>query len=48
MSRSSGLEALRNYVREWSDDLRDWRALPKHDWASHGSDSLRYFAMGVS
>jgi hypothetical protein len=28
---SRGLEALRNYVREWSVDLRDWRASPKHD-----------------
>jgi hypothetical protein len=43
---SRGLEALRNYVREWSVDLRDWRASPKHDWASHAADSLRIFAMG--
>jgi hypothetical protein len=40
-----GLEALRNYVREWSIELRDWRASAKHDWASHGADSLRVFAM---
>ena len=43
---SRGLEALRNYVHEWSVDLRDWRASPKHDWASHAADSLRIFAMG--
>jgi hypothetical protein len=41
-----GLEALRNYVREWSVELRDWRASPTHNWASHAADSLRYFAMG--
>jgi hypothetical protein len=41
-----GLEALHNYVREWSVDLRDWRASPKHDWAFHAADSLRIFAMG--
>jgi hypothetical protein len=41
-----GLEALRNYVREWSVDLRDWRASPRHDWACHAADSLRIFAMG--
>jgi hypothetical protein len=43
-----GLEALRNYVREWSVELRDWRASPKHDWASQGADSLRVFAMAHS
>ena len=43
---SRGLEALRNYVHEWSVDLRDWRASPKHDWASHAADSPRIFAMG--
>jgi hypothetical protein len=41
-----GLEALRNYVREWSIELRDWRASPRHDWASHGADALRIFAIG--
>jgi len=41
-----GLEALRNYVREWSIELRDWRASPKHDWASHGADALGIFAIG--
>jgi phage terminase large subunit len=41
-----GLEAPRNYVREWSIELRDWRASPKHDWASHGADALGIFAIG--
>jgi hypothetical protein len=41
-----GLEALRNYIRDWSDELRDWQASPRHDWASHGADALRIFAMG--
>jgi hypothetical protein len=40
-----GLESLRHYKREWSIELRDWRASPKHDFASHGADALRIFAM---
>jgi hypothetical protein len=42
-----GLEALRNYVREWSDAMGDYRASPKHSWASHGADALRIYAMGA-
>jgi phage terminase large subunit len=41
-----GLEALRNYVREWSVELRDCRASPRHGWASHGADALGIFAIG--
>ena len=40
------LESLRNYVREWSVALRDWRASPWHDWASHGAGALRIFPVG--
>lgn len=41
-----GLDALRNYRREWDDRLKMFRDGPLHDWASHGSDSLRTFAAG--
>ena len=41
-----GLEALRQYRREWDDRLKDWKASPLHDWSSHGADALRTFAAG--
>ena len=40
-----GLEALRNYRREYDERLKDWKSNPLHDWASHGSDALRMFAV---
>jgi phage terminase large subunit len=41
-----GLEALRQYRREWDKHLNDWKSSPLHDWSSHGSDALRCFATG--
>lgn len=41
-----GLEALRQYRREWDDHLKDWKSSALHDWSSHGSDALRSFAVG--
>jgi phage terminase large subunit len=41
-----GIEALRQYRREWSDSLKDWSKAPLHDWSSHGADALRTFACG--
>jgi phage terminase large subunit len=41
-----GIEALRQYRREWNDNLKDWSKAPLHDWSSHGADSLRTFACG--
>ena len=41
-----GLNALRNYRREWDDRLKMFRSSPLHDWSSHGSDALRSFASG--
>jgi hypothetical protein len=41
-----GLEALRNYKREYDDRLKDYRGRPSHDWSSHGADALRMFACG--
>ena len=41
-----GIEALRAYRREWSDNLKDWSKAPLHDFASHGADALRTFACG--
>lgn len=42
---ADGLEALRQYRREWDEDLRVFRNTPKHDWTSHSADSFRYLAM---
>jgi phage terminase large subunit len=41
-----GIEALRQYRREWNDSLKDWFKAPLHDWSSHGADALRTFACG--
>lgn len=41
-----GLEALRQYRREYDENLKDWKQRPYHDWASHGADALRTFAAG--
>ena len=41
-----GIEALRQYRREWNDNLKDWAKAPLHDWSSHGADALRTFACG--
>ncbi|MCG8560468.1 MAG: hypothetical protein MI824_11760 [Hyphomicrobiales bacterium] len=41
-----GLEALRQYRREWDDRLKDWKRKPLHDWTSHAADALRTFAAG--
>lgn len=41
-----GLEALRQYRREYDEKLKDWKLNPLHDWSSHGADALRTFAAG--
>lgn len=43
---SKGLEAVRNYQREYDEDRQMFKATPLHNWASHGADALRI--MGVS
>jgi phage terminase large subunit len=42
-----GVEALRAYKREFDEDYKIFREKPNHDWASHGSDAFRYFALSV-
>ena len=41
-----GIDALRQYHREYDDNGKVWRSRPAHDWASHGSDAFRYLAVG--
>lgn len=42
-----GLEALRQYRREWDDVKRAFRDKPLHDWTSHAADAFRYLAVGL-
>ena len=41
----SGIEAVRAYSRSFNEKLQSYSDHPRHDWASNGSDSLRYFAL---
>ena len=43
---SRGIEALRQYRREFDERLKTWRGRPLHDWTSHGADAFRYLAVG--
>lgn len=41
---SSGLEALRSYRYEYDENLKTFKQVPVHDWASHSADAFRYLA----
>ena len=40
-----GIECLRAYERVYDAELKTFKETPKHNWASHGADSIRYFAI---
>jgi hypothetical protein len=40
-----GIEALRQYQREWDDDKKAFRSTPRHDWCSHPADAFRMMAL---
>lgn len=42
-----GLEALRQYQREYDDEMKKFRDKPLHDWTSHAADAFRYLAVGM-
>jgi hypothetical protein len=42
-----GIQCLDNYRKEWDERLATWKPKPRHDWASHGADSLMTGAMGI-
>lgn len=44
---SAGLDALRQYQREWDDKRQDFMPRPLHDWTCHAADSFRYLACGL-
>ena len=39
-----GIEALKQYRREWDGKRQVWRERPLHDWTSHAADAFRYGA----
>lgn len=41
-----GLEALRQYQKEFDETRGDFKARPLHDWTSHAADAFRYLALG--
>lgn len=41
-----GVKALKNYERLWDDKKKVFLSEPFHNWASHGADALRTFAVG--
>ena len=40
-----GIEALRQYQREYDEDKKAYRASPRHDWTSHPADAFRMLAV---
>jgi phage terminase large subunit len=38
----AGINALKSYVYDYNDKKKTRSNEPKHDWASHTSDALRY------
>jgi hypothetical protein len=45
---SEGIEALRQYQREYDEDKKAYRQSPRHDWTSHPSDAFRMVAVSYS
>jgi hypothetical protein len=42
-----GLDALRNYRRNYDEKRNVFFDTPLHDWCSHASDAFRYLAVGL-
>jgi len=42
---SEGIEALRQYQREYDEDKKAFRQTPRHDWCSHPADAMRMLAI---
>lgn len=42
---AEGLEALRQYQREYDEDKKSFREKPRHDWTSHPADAFRMLAV---
>ncbi|MCX0343630.1 PBSX family phage terminase large subunit [Acinetobacter radioresistens] len=44
----AGVRALQNYRRAFNDKLDQFKAVPVHDWASHGSDAFGEGAININ
>lgn len=44
---ADGLQCLRNYRYDVDPDTQQYSKVPLHDWASHGADAFRYFAVAL-
>lgn len=42
---NDGIEALKQYQREWDEDKKAFREKPRHDWTSHPADAFRMLAV---
>lgn len=42
-----GIEALRQYRKDWDEKRKVFSDRPLHDWTSHAADAFRYLAMGL-
>lgn len=42
---SRGIDALRQYRKDYDEKLKTFRSKPRHDWASHSADAFRYGAV---
>ena len=43
-----GLDALKNYRREYDEKRNVFYDKPLHDWSSHAADAFRYLAIGMN
>jgi phage terminase large subunit len=43
-----GLDALKNYRREYDEKRNVFYDKPLHDWSSHAADAFRYLAVGMN
>jgi len=41
-----GIQALREYRKEYDEKRREFKKAPLHDWCSHAADASRSFAVG--
>jgi len=41
-----GIDALRQYRRQYNEQMMVWAERPLHDWTSHCADAFRYLAIG--
>jgi hypothetical protein len=42
-----GVQALREYRKEWDSLTETFRNKPRHDWTSHAADGIRTAAVGI-